>query len=88
MENLSSTEVKQVMDMLDIIEIEKWSDKQIQASQAADESMAEMVQRHGKDETLGACARFLRERLDEAENYGDQHIGTGKMRKSSHLTNK
>ena len=63
---LSTKQVETVMEMLEISESVPATDRQMAAGLAADDSMAAMVRQHGQDEMLGACARFLRERLFEA----------------------
>ena len=66
MDALSSSDVGQLMEMLEISESVPMPDRQVRAGKAADEAMSAMVREHGQDEMLGACARFLRKRLFEA----------------------
>ena len=66
MKNLSNSEVGQLMEMLDISESAPMPDRQEQAAKSADDAMTAMVREHGRDEMLGACARFLRQQLFDA----------------------
>jgi len=66
MELLNEQEINQLMEMLEISEQSQMSVQQFQAGVAADKSMMSLVELHGCDEALGACARYLRKRVIEA----------------------